>query len=175
MTSSTDGSPYREAEARFRNDTDGLFLYLRDHRLEDPSLCLGYWLMRADRELGMNQSDVAARTAVYRGATVVIKPLTRGFLSAVLSNRTRATPDTYTRIARAVGANPIEFFLSEGWIDPADVTVYSLPHASDWSPIAQKLDMVPVSERPKVVALVSSIIDAVLMGRSDVAIPVKTG
>lgn len=157
-------SPYRDAEQKF-NDPDELFDYLREHRLDDASLCLGYWLMYADRELGLNQSDVARRTAVVKDGEVIVPELTRGFLSAVLSRRTRATPDTYTRIARAVGANPIEFFLAEGWVDPSDITAYSLPHANEWQPIAKKLDAVPPTERRKVVALVGSIIDAVLMDK----------
>lgn len=158
-------SPYRDAEERFVNDPDGLYQYLREHRLDDPSLCVGYWLMRADRELGMNQSDVARRTAVIRDGQIVVPELSRGFLSALLSGRTRATPDTYTRVARAVGANPLEFFLAEGWVDPADIATYSMPHANEWQPIAKKLDAVPPTERRKVVALVGSIIDTLLSER----------
>lgn len=160
-----DTSPYREAEQNYVNDQDGLFEYLRQHRLDHSSLCLGYWLLYADRVLGMNQSDVARRTGVWKDGEVVVPELTRGFLSALLSGRTRSTPDTYTRIARAVGANPLEFFLAEGWIDPSDIVAYSLPHANEWQPIAKKLDAVPPLDRPKVVVLVGAIIDTVLAER----------
>lgn len=159
-------SPYRDAEEKYENDPDALYDYLREHRLDDPSLTLGYWLKHADRVLGLNQSDVTRRTAVVKDGDVVVPELSRGFLSAVLSRRTRATPDTYTRIASAVGANPLEFFIAEGWIDPSDIVAYSLPHASDWQPIAKKLDAVPAADRRKVVALVGSIIDAALTERN---------
>lgn len=144
-------SAYREVEERFSRDQDELYDYLREHRLEEITLCVGYWLMFAERELNRNQTEVAAEMGV-----------SRGFLSLVLSGQSKAQPGTYTQMARAVGANPIEFFLAEGWLEPADLKAYSLPFASDWAPIAHKLDAVPPAQRRNVVVLVGAVLDTVL-------------
>lgn len=160
MTSEEDlkfNTPYRTAQRNFANDEDGLYEYLEKNRTEDLTLCLGYYLMRADRMLGMNQSDIASRT----GAPGV-EPVSRGFLSAMLSGRTKAAPETITRIARAAEANPLEFFTAMGLIDPSDIAAYQLPEARDWMPIAKKLINVPLAQRPRVVALVGAVIDTVL-------------
>lgn len=152
-------SAYREAEKRFEGDEEGFYRYLAENRLDDPTLCLGYWLKNAERYLNLNQSDVAARTG-----TNTEPPFTRGYLSLLLTGGSNATPATYTRIARACGANPIEFILADKrWgITEADVAAYQLPFAQDWSPVASKLAQVPIHRRRAVVALVAAIIDTII-------------
>jgi hypothetical protein len=158
-------SKYRAAEATYGRNTDALFAYLHEHRLEDLTLCLGYWLLYADRTLGLNVSDVAARakrpvdTRVEgEAATVVEEPLSRGFLSAILSGRSKAKPQTFRRIAEVIGCNPLEFGLADGWFDEVDIRNYKLPSAGDFSPVARELDDIPIGERRKVVALMLAIV-----------------
>lgn len=147
-------SPYREAEQKYGDDEDGFYEYLRQHRLDDPSLCVGFYLKRAARELNRNQSDVAAFTESSSAP-----PVTRGFISQMLTGHTKATPSTYTRLARAMDANPVEFFLAEGWLDTGDLLAYHLPYATDWTPVAKKLADIPALRRPAVIEVVSAVLD----------------
>lgn len=147
-------SPYREAEAKFGDDIEGLREYCRQHRLDDITLCLGYWLLYAESELNMNNSAVTAAIGN-----------SRGFLSQVLGGRTTAAQQTYAKIARLVGANPLEFLIAQGLVDVGDIAAYNLPHANDLVLVARKFEQVPPTERPKVAALIVSVIDAVLSAR----------
>src|SRR5215217_6199388 len=102
-------SPYQRAkEAHGGRIGDEFYNYLREHRLDDTSLCLGYYLQRAQREQNLNQADVAERTRTKNEP-----PITRSFLSAILGGRSGIRADTWVRIADALDANPLEFFIAE--------------------------------------------------------------
>jgi len=130
---------------------DELYEYLRRHRTEDVTLCLGYHLMRAERDFNLNQSGVAERAGV-----------SRSFISSILSGRSLATPQSFTAIARALNANPIEFMLAAGLIDKSDLVAYQLPDAAGWQPIAQMLTNVPSEERRNAISVVGAVLRTLL-------------
>ena len=156
------GSPYQQALSRFDADRDGLYRYLEEHRLEDPSLCLGYYLERAKRELGLNQSEVADRTG-----SRTEPPVAKQFLSAILAGRSGVRPETYVRIASVVGANPLEFFIASGWVDPADIAAYQVPGAEQLGSIARKLEQLEPGYRRSATALVEAVLDTVLLRQAE--------
>lgn len=128
-------SLYRRMKTQYGDDEEGFYRWLREHHLEDTSVCLGFYLKRAERELNLNQADVAARTG-----TRDEPPLTRSFISALLRGRPGIRADTWVRIAKACDANPLEFFLAEGWIEQGDISAYKVPHANMMLGLARKLD-----------------------------------
>lgn len=118
-------SAYRQAEQTYK-DPDEFLEYLHTHRLDDVTLCLGYWLRKAEKDLGFDQATVAARTEVRNAAGAITqRALTRGYLSQVLTGATRADPHTWVRLADVLGANPVEFYLAEGWLRPAHIESYN--------------------------------------------------
>jgi len=152
-------SRYQRAKEEFGEDKDGLYDYLREHRLQDPSLCLGYYLMRAQREMNWNQTDVAERTR-----TRTEPPITRSFLSAGLSGRSGIRADTWVRIANALDANPLEFFIAEGWIDVGHIAAYQVPAANVILPIATKLEQIQGRQQQiAAVAMLGAVLDTVLL------------
>lgn len=151
-------SQYRRAKDRFGEDDDALYEYLRYHRLEDTTLCLGFYLMRAQRELNLNQADVAERTRTKNDP-----PITRSFLSVLLGGRSGIRADTWVRIANALDANPLEFFIAEGWIEPGHISSYQVPHSDLMLPLATKLDEVRPEFRQSAVAMIVAVIDTVLL------------
>ena len=74
---------------------------------------LAYWLEKVRIEYNWSNSDVAERANLSRAA-----------ISSILNGHTSATAGTWASIARAVGANPLEFFIAEGWVYSADVATY---------------------------------------------------
>lgn len=150
----TGNSRYRDALDEYGHDPDALYDYLQKNRLADPSLALGYYLMRAEKLMNRNQSDIADEAGV-----------SRAFISAILSGRTRSTPQTYTRIARAVGANPLEFLIAEGFIDAADVAAYQMPGAREWQQMGEMLVGLDEADRHNTVAMVRAIVKTVLAER----------
>lgn len=162
MPRSTSTSDYRDALERIGGvgatimqltdqQREDLYEYLRANRTQDVTLCLGYHLMRAERDFNLNQSDVAERADV-----------SRSFISSILSGKSLATPESFTKIARAVQANPIEFLLASGLIDRSDLLAYQLPDAEDWQPIAALLVNIPNTERRNAIAVVGAILRTLL-------------
>jgi transcriptional regulator with XRE-family HTH domain len=129
-------------------ELDRFYEVIRDHRFEDTTTLLGYWLLSAQRDLNLTQSDVADRVDI-----------SRGHISSLLRERSTSLPETFTRIARATGHNPLDMMLVLGYINRGDVLSYQLPHSEDWLPIAERLDKVPRSERRKAVALINEILN----------------
>jgi hypothetical protein len=161
----TGDSLYKRAKDQFGEDKDGLYEYLRVHRLNDPSLCLGYYLMRAQREMNLNQSDVAERTG-----TRTEQPISRSFLSAALSGRSGIRADTWARIAHAVDANPLEFFISEGWIDSGHIAAYQVPAANIILPLATKLEQIKGRQQQlAAVSMLTAVLDTVLIQQASTA------
>ncbi len=116
-------SPYRAAQERFA-DKDQLYAYLQDHYREDFTLWLGYYLLQAERREGCTRSDVAADAGVPK---ILIEEM--------LSGLPEANPTTYCRIARALGANPIELFIVLGWLAANDIAAHTQPRWYDLEPI----------------------------------------
>lgn len=152
-------SSYQRAKDRFGDDKDGFYDWLREHRLDDVTLCLGYYLERAKREFNWNQTDVAERT---RSRTE--PPITRSFLSATLSGRSGIRADTWVRIANALEANPLEFFIAEGWIDVGHIAAYQVPAANVILPIATKLEQIKGRQQQiAAVSMLGAVLDTVLL------------
>jgi hypothetical protein len=152
-------SLYMRAKERFGDDKEGLYEYLREHRLDDPSLCLGYYLMRALREMNWNQADVAERTR-----TRTEPPITRSFLSAALSGRSGIRGDTWVRLANALDANPLEFYIAEGWIDTGHIAAYQVPASNVILPLASKLEQIKSRQQQlAAVAMLGAVLDTVLL------------
>lgn len=128
-------SLYKRMRAHYGADDDAFYRWLAKSRHEDTSVCLGYYLKRAERELNLNQADVAARTGTDREP-----PLTRSFISALLAGRSGIRADTWVRIAEACDANPLEFFIAEKWIKPGHIAAYQVPNANMLLSLARKLD-----------------------------------
>lgn len=153
------GSVYARTREQFGEDEDAFYDWLREHRLEDVTLTLGYYLMRAKRDMNLNQTDVAERTR-----TRTEPPITRSFLSASLAGRSSTRADTWVRIAHALDANPLEFFIAEGWIDPGHIAAYQVPAANVILPLATKLEQ--IKGRPQqlaAVAMLGAVLDTVLL------------
>jgi hypothetical protein len=153
----TGESPYSKAKIHYRHDSDAFYEYLRTHRLEDATLCLGYYVERAKRERGWNQTDIAERTK-----TPTDPPLTRSFISAALAGRTGVKADTWKRVADALEANPLEFYLAQGWLDPGDIAAYQVPHASLLMGVSRLMDQVDPENYQPFLDMVKAMIDVVL-------------
>ncbi len=154
----TGDSPYQKAKEQLGVNSDELYAYLRTHRLEHTSLTLGYYLLRAQREMGMSQSDVAGRTG-----TTSEMAITRSFLSALLGGRSGVRAETWRRIANALECNVLEFYIAENWLDPSDISAYNVPNAHLLLPIAAKLDQVAPEHRQAVVQMIGAVVDTVLI------------
>lgn len=157
-------SPYRNAQREHGSSIDEFYDYLTKHRFDDPTLNLGYHLMRAERERNLNQSDVAAHTGVYspNGQTIE-KPLTRGYISALLSGRSQAQPETIARVYRAMGANPVEYHVAKLWLEDTEVRSYAqnLPDAA--LPLVQRISELPVAQQATVVQFCLAAVDTLLL------------
>lgn len=157
----TPESAYREAEAKFAGRLNELWAYLEQHRQEDPTLCIGWALRRAERFLGLDQSMVAERTAVTdrRGRTIV-PPISKSFVSAMLSGRSKVSPEVYARLARACEVSTVEFFLAEGWLEPADFAALGAADKELTTPLLQRFADIPEEHRPQVRVALLSVLDA---------------
>lgn len=160
-------SPYRIAQRKFGPDLDAFWEYLQKERDNDPTLNLGYHLMRVEREMGWNQSDVAGRTGVIQGGKVVEKPLTRGYISALLSGRSQAHPETLARVYRAIGANPAEYYRTKGWLDDAEIAAAVSPMVELAMPLLRKLAGAPPALQPTLLAVLTASIDTLLLARTE--------
>jgi hypothetical protein len=156
-------SPYRKAERELGAGTDEFWEYLEAHRREDPSLCIGWALMRASRYLNIDQAAVADRTAsVGRDGTVLVEPITKSFVSAMISGRSRVSPQTYTRLAAACEVNCLEFYLAEGWIQPEEIGAFSVPGREEALPILQRLAQIKDYDvRIRARAVVLAVLDSI--------------
>jgi transcriptional regulator with XRE-family HTH domain len=160
-------SPYRIAQRDYGADLDGFWEYLKANRDNDPTLNLGYHLMRVEREQGWNQSDVAGRTGVTQGGKVIDKPLTRGYISALLSGRSQAHPETLARVYRSMNANPAEYYRCKGWLDDAEIAAAVSPMVELAMPIIRKLASASDAMRPTLIAVVLASLDTLLMNRAE--------
>lgn len=160
-------SPYRIAQREHGSSIDEFFDYLTANRFGDATLNLGYHLMRAERERNLNQSDVAAHTAVYgQNGSVIEKPLTRGYISALLSGRSQAQPETIARVYRAMGANPVEYHVAKLWLEDTEVRSYAqnLPDAA--LPLVQRISELPPAQQATVVQFCLAAVDTLLLRSS---------
>lgn len=164
MVRTTTFSAYRQAERAYEGRPDEFLEYLEAHRLEDVTLCLGYWLRWAERELNFDQATVAARTEVRNAAgEVAQRALTRGYLSQVLTGATSADPRTWARLADAVGCNPVEFYLAEGWLRPAHIESYTLLDSHLYQPLLETLHRISDRTlRRSAVAVATATVDTIL-------------
>lgn len=154
-------SAYRKAENDFRGQPDQFWEYLERNKHEDWTLCIGWALRRADRFYNLDQQQVAERTAVVdSNGQVLVPPVSKSFLSAMLTGRSKVAPDVYTRLADACGVNPVEFYLAERWLSPAQVAAYQMPERELVLPILTKLTAIGRSEQPAALAVVLSVLDS---------------
>lgn len=157
----TSDSAYRRAEAEYGTASDELWEYLEKNKHEDGTLAVGWALERARRYFHLDQQTVAQRTAIADGAgNVVEEPISKSFISALLSGRTKAAPPTYARIAHAAQVSPLEFYLAEHWLDPADISAYDMAEKDVALPIIQKLLSLPEWRRPRAKAVVLSVLES---------------
>lgn len=161
-TPATSDSPYREAERQYGTATDALWEYLEANKHEDGSIAVGWALERARRYFHLDQQQIAQGTAIYDGrGNLLQEPISKSFVSALLSGRTKASPPTYVRIARAAQVSPLEFYLAEKWLDAADVAAYDMPEKDVALPIIQKLLDLPEHRRPRAKAVVLSVLESI--------------
>lgn len=144
-------------EREFDRDEDGFFEWLKIHRLESPDVCLGYHLKRVAREHNLDQVSIADRTAVNGQP-----PLTRSFISAMLSGRSGVRPDSWLRLADALDTNVIEFYLAEQWLTPSDIAAYQVPHAARYADLTALLDKVPDEVQRAAIALCKAVLETVI-------------
>jgi hypothetical protein len=155
-------SAYREAERAYGHDPDAFWEYLERHKLDDWTLAIGWAFVRAKRFRGWDQTTVSARTAVtdHRGR-IIEEPISKTFITSMLSGKSHPAPPTYARLARAMEISPLVFYLAEGWLDPADIASYDLPEREESLPVIQRLAKLPEEQRPKARALIFSILDSI--------------
>ena len=149
-TTPTADSPYRRIEAEYGAGTDALWEHLEKNKHEDISTAVGWALERAKRYFHRDQATIAEMSG-----------LSKSFISALLSGRTKASPGTYTQIARAAEVSPLEFLLADGLIEPADIAAFSMPEKDVALPIIQKLLELPEFRRARAKAVVLSVLDSI--------------
>lgn len=155
-------SAYRKAENEFRGRPDDFWHYLEANKHEDWTLCIGWALRRADRFYNLDQQQVAERTAVLDSSGQVMVPaISKSFLSAMLTGRSRVSPDIYSRLAVATEINPLEFYIAERWLSPAEIAAYQMPERELVLPILRRLTTIPRAEQPSARAIVISVLDSV--------------
>lgn len=156
-------SLYRQMEAKFGADEDAFFEWLEHNKHEDYTVAIGWALMRARRYYNLDQVQIAGRTRVVdsRGRELV-PPITKSFISAMLSGRSKVQPDVYERLARACDVNPIHFFIAERWMSPSDVAAFNVPERDVALPLLAKLDQIPEPQRPAARATVLAVLDTLI-------------
>lgn len=169
MTTEDDMMIYLLAKARYGEDENTLFEFLRAHRLDHPTLTVGYYVLRAKRFQNWTQADIAARTIVGGRA------ITRGFISAFLLGTTGGTPETLTSMMRAMGANPVEWYLAYGWLENGDLAAYGMAGGEAWVPIANRLANMREEDKVKSVALVEAVLDIIDRHIAPPDVPAATG
>lgn len=159
---STSESPYRKAERELGNNPDAFWEHLEEHKYDHWTLAVGWALKYAERNHHLDQSAVADRTVTHDSAgRPVDAAISKSYISAMLSGRSHPPAETYKRLARACGVNPIEFQLAEGWLDHADIAAFNLPEQELVRPILQRLFDTPPQYRPRARALVTSMLDSI--------------
>lgn len=155
-------SAYRRAESQFGTNTDALWEYLEAHRLDDPTLAIGWALLRARRYFNWDNQTVASKTAVSneRG-DLIEEPLSKTFISSLLSGKSSASPSTYRRLAKVCEVSPLDFYLAEGWLDPGDIGAYNLPEREMATPILTRILRLPPYMRARARAVVLSVLDSI--------------
>ncbi len=155
-------SSYREAESQFGTNTDELWEFLEVNRLNDPTLAIGWALLRARRFFSWDNMTVAQRTAVRDElGNLIEEPISKTFLSSLLSGKSKASPHTYKRLARVCEVSPLDFYLAEGWLDPGDVAAYTIPDRELATPVLTKLLRIPRHMRAKARAVVLAVLDSI--------------
>jgi transcriptional regulator with XRE-family HTH domain len=158
-------SPYRQAENEYRGRPDDFWDYLESHRLEDPSLAVGWAVKRAERLYNLDQQQIAERTAVTdRDGNVTIPAISKSFVSAMLTGRSNVSPEVYVRLASACEVNELEFYVAEGWTSAAAIAAYQIPERELVLPILHRISALPRSEQPSARAVVISVLDSIKAG-----------
>lgn len=155
-------SPFRKAQHELGVSTDALWEYLEENKYDDPSLCLGWAFERARRFFNYDQVTIAARTAVTdnRG-NVIDEPISKSFVSAMLSGGSRVSPEVYLRLADVCEVSVLDFYLAERWLRQADIAAYSVPERQEAMPVILRLLALPREVRPKARAVVLSVLDSI--------------
>ena len=65
------------------------------------------------------------------------------------------------RIANALDANPLEFFIAEGLIQPGHIASYHVPLSNLLVPLAKKLDRIDPKQRPQVVTMLMAVLETI--------------
>lgn len=155
-------SRYRQMLATFggniRSDRDAQLEFLQQLkpiRLEDITLCLGYWFLWCRVYRDLDQSAILARTGVYdKEGRMLEKPFSRGYPSLVLSGLSRARPDTWKRFADAMDISPVEFYIADGWLSPADVLSFQIDGSIQYRAVVDALEKVPEKSRNRAAAFI---------------------
>jgi hypothetical protein len=155
-------SPYRKAQQEFRGNDDGLWEYLEENKYDDPTLMLGWAFERAKRFFGYDQVTIAAKTGRTDGrGNVIEEPISKSFVSSMLSGQSRVSPEVYLRLADVCEVSVLDFHLAERWIRQSDIAAYSVPERQEAMPIIMRLLDIPRADRPKARAVVLSVLDSI--------------
>jgi hypothetical protein len=155
-------SLYRKAERELGRDPDAFWEYLERHKHDDRTLCIGWAIKRAERYLNRDQATVAQHTAVVdRTGRVLEEPISKSFVSAMLSGRSKVTPQVYVRLAEACEVSELEFYIAEGWTQPASIAAYNTPERAMAQPILARLAALRPDQQPSAVAVVLGVLDSV--------------
>lgn len=154
-------SPFRDAERKFGDDRDALWAWLEDNKHSHPTVAIGWAIERARRYLNLDQAAVAERTAVYRDGQLIEPAISKSFVSAMLSARSRVSPEVYRRLAAATDVNVIHFHIAEGWEDEADVASYHFADQEVAHPIITRILRLPRDTRPRAVGVVTATLDSI--------------
>jgi hypothetical protein len=163
MTTVTSESAFRRAEREFAGRPDEFWEWLEQHRHDDPTTAIGYAVERAKRYYGYDQADIAARTEVTDPSGKLIEPaISKSFVSAMLSARSRVSPEVYRRLAVATDTNVIDFHIAEGWEDQADIAAYHFPEQDVAHPIITRILSLPPEQRSRAVGVVTAVLDSII-------------
>jgi hypothetical protein len=159
----TSESAFRQAERRFAGNPDGLWEFLEEHKHEEPTLCIGWAIERARRYYNYDQATIADHTAIFdTQGNLIEAAISKSFVSAMLSARSRVSPEVYKRLARAYDVNVIEFHIAEGWEDLADIMAYNELDQEVAHPIIQRILALPVDTRPRAVGVMTAVLESIV-------------
>jgi hypothetical protein len=168
MTMNDHMSPYREMEDQLRGNPNGFWEYLEAHKYDDPTLCLGWAFERTRRFFNFDLSTIAEKTAVVDRKGNVIEPaISKSFISAMISGRSKVSPPVYLRLADVCEVSVLDFYLAEGWVRQADIAAYAVPERQEAMPIITRLLGIPKKARPKARAVVLSVLDSIYTAEDD--------
>lgn len=126
-------------------------------------MAIGWAIERAKRFFNYDQATIADRTAVYGpGGEMIEAPISKSFVSAMLSARSRVSPEVYKRLARATNVNVIDFHIAEGWEDEADIGAYHFVDQEVAHPILTRILKLPRHQRARAVGVVTATLDSIM-------------